>query len=71
MSVHPAPKTLMGQPKDPLVTQSVRPRSSIHINVLCVWKKSINNIASYTMHNILIQNGLPFVVEEETCLILK
>ena len=27
----------------------------------------MNNIASYTMHNILIQNGLPFVVEEWTC----
>ena len=67
MSVHPAPETPLGQPKEPLVPQSAGPRNSIHIHVLCVWKKSINNIASYTMHNILIQNGLPFVVEEETC----
>ena len=67
MSDHPAPDTLLGQPKEPLVPQLVRPRGSLHIHVLCVWKKSINNIASYTMHNILIQNGLAFVVEEETC----
>ena len=57
MSVHPAPETLLGQPKEPLVPQSVRPRSSLHIHVLCVWNKSINNITSYTMRNILITTG--------------
>ena len=67
MSVHPAPETLLGQPKEPLVPQSASPRNSIHIHVLCVWKNSINKIAIYTMHNILIQNGLPFIVKEETC----
>ena len=61
---------LTTQPRNPSgsASHSVRPSSSLHLHLLCVWKKSINNIASYTMRNILIQMGLwGFVFDEGTC----